>query len=1589
MPDFTSTPTLVIGIGGTGLKAATLIKKSILEANRNQIPTNVGILAIDTENDIKWRAGGWGLERTEAHATGPVGINTFGEYIPIVGNVRPLGEEIMHEQRDAETDPSLRRTQPHRHISPWFQAGYYLNKYKVDDAVWNLDVGAGRLRQFGRIGLFSRLQTVTDMLRNALEVIRSQGAANVYVHVVGSLAGGTGSALFADVPHLVKQLASVVGFRQTPIVFGHFVLAEAFSGTPQVQLGQAGVREDFDARSFAALRELTRLQGVTPQAPYPMIYDPRGTGEMSARIEKPLFAAVYLYDGDRANNSLKDKEIHLGVAPTIADAVVAYIDGKSSGTFTSHSVNFKSFYSAYRIPADRVTYGSIGTYTIELPIYHVVEGWAHDLAREALDTLLAPQARDAQTGVPTSLKPDAPGATTGGRRDPKLEAERWLNEDNTGLVAKLADWGKSVDQPSTIRMQRVDEALGLDAHGWQQFMAPGDADWQTWVTEAQGELEGNLRDPKGKYYVSHKQSGGSNEQRALNMQGEVDRMLKVMVGDAQEVWLRSGGEFGKALKRLSSHHYAEFSNALVKWLALTLNGSANLSDPVERRQGKLGYARAFLQRVDSLMKGAYGVLTQAKDQGKTKRRPLWDGLNGERQQAYATLNSRGAGLMDNNAKKYRDASDELAQFHKADVARQVALDLVEALQVRIEEALTEIQLWERILATAKSNEGGAYALVVDGKREVVVDRAQSKSAVRWVIEDNEPEDGAHYIQRKREQYSNGDEALKAIVGAMEWKIGQADGRGALKIEFTLDGKPWDRLAGVTGQQARGVRNTTGLLNRCRRVFENAWTDMSVTDYLHANFATSNDTLNRLAERVYSASGALLSVSGIQDAPMRSTFMRVYKDGLDQPVLRFLQDLRSAVATHFRETTNAQQRMDAARLGAQERGDAAQTQTARDYADDSGENSHDRFKLTFVMFGDLVRPENIRAFKEAEPRYHIVSGMGDNWRTLHVLPAETHAVEIERELARDSERMRQRRRELDEDVVRVLEDIEGFSLAMHALAYGEADYDWKLRDRSGQPMHERGQLLHKYKPPTARNSYWRLRVEPAGRRAADGRVYEDTGNVALPESYQLSAQVGEPDLLQAFVQLLVARRDLRDRREVNIMRIEDTLRRMMREHAEQWRNRPDKDKGWSPLPRTARDAQLLDEAHDLAAQIIRLSAFIAQAEAELNRHPWAWKQAGRPPEAMEESERVGTQRYVDLWTALRAVALREVAALERRFRELADWNGPKPIERIDIDSGVASAPLPPTPKGETEADEAPADADIDIVPVEMTSPTAAKPTTNGKHDPRIDELEAKLRDLENERSEGFINEDEYQEASAALRAEIAQLKQPPQDDSPSVMSSASETSRSAPVSERDSPGSLGPIRASELGSRDSQARNDIQSSAPSVASKDAALFPADIRAQLEKLARREQRLRDELEDGDISQADYERRMADIARERTALQASKQSATLSAEDARAAITKLTRREKRAREAFEDGEIDKAELDKRIAEIANELIRLEAALHSPPRMSAEERQAALDKLIRRERRVKEAFDDAEIDRAEYDQRLAEIAQERQALEDVVVDN
>ncbi len=153
---FTANPTMVIGVGGTGLKVATYVKKALLEMNRNQMPLGMALRVLDTEKKIRFAAGGWGKERSEHHATGPVAIEG-GEYLALSKDVKSTGLSIKAEQSEAAADPRKLRSQPHRHISTWFQATHYIDEAVVDSAVWNLDVGAGRYRQFGRLALFTHI----------------------------------------------------------------------------------------------------------------------------------------------------------------------------------------------------------------------------------------------------------------------------------------------------------------------------------------------------------------------------------------------------------------------------------------------------------------------------------------------------------------------------------------------------------------------------------------------------------------------------------------------------------------------------------------------------------------------------------------------------------------------------------------------------------------------------------------------------------------------------------------------------------------------------------------------------------------------------------------------------------------------------------------------------------------------------------------------------------------------------------------------------------------------------------------------------------------------------------------------------------------------------------------------------------------------------------------------------------------------------------------------------------------------------------------------------------------------------------------
>lgn len=1269
-----ATPTLIIGLGGTGLKAATHIKKNLLEANRNVLPRETAIMVLDTERAVKYVAGGWGQERGAEHATGPVKIET-GEYIAMVGNVRAVVEAIRQEQQQGQANPAARRNQAYQHINSWFQATYYLNDANLPSQVLNLEEGAGQYRQFGRLALFRNIEKIEQKLKSSISAIqRANAASALHVHLIGSLAGGTGASLFADVAHLVQLIVRDVGYNSDPVLLGHFVLTEAFRGTREVKLNESGVLQNFNARMYAALRELTRLQSsIIPRSGgYPIYYDPQGTGTRKALLQVKPYNAVYLYDGVAERIQLNQRPVENGVAPAIADIVTAYIDEKSGGAFRSHSVNYDAFYSAYNVPSGAVTFGSVGVYTIELPIYHITEGWAHRLAADVLNALLLPDptAIDNDTGVPSRLMATTPGDRTVA---PQTEAQNWLQMNTTSLVAKIAEWGRrATTMTNQIRDQVARDILALSAESWQVELAPTDTQFAHYVAEAQSVLTGSLTDKNStNYYVDLNQGSGSNQEKALNLQREVDDRLRRMVGNSVDVWKREGGDFRDALVRLGNHHVNEFDSALIRFVRETLNGTT-VGNALVQKQGKLGFVLAFLAQLEGLLSGGATTLALADKQSQAYRRPQFDGYDGERRAAFARM-QQGGGVLSNPAKIYRDKTNELAQFHKADIARQVVYDLAVRLHKGVRQLLDEARLWERALATSIAENGGAYALIRRGQAEVESDRRQSENAARWIISDDEP--GDHYMADKYERYAAGQ--LEEVLSRVEWRVGRVDGAGALRIDFALgEGQPWSREPGQSGAMPAGRRNVSRLLALCRAPFTQAWDDMSVTSYLYQNFYQEANQLDLLAKRIHENSGYLLDLSALSKGPtMRTAFVRVYQDKLDNRGEAFLRELRAAVDTRFDVTTSAEQR------------ESSQPTTAgpiKGYISDKGQPSTDPFKISFLIYGDLLLPKDIKAFEDGRVAYQTFSGMGEQWRTLQVFPAETNALEIERELdnaSPTSEGLTQTRREFDPDVVTVMEDKGNFETAMRCLAYGDRDYRWNIGNRTGLLLHEHTPLENN----ESGLSYWRLVVMPAGSRGADGTLYDTRGGVAQPLEYQLTAWEAEPSLLDAFVQLVSRQRDARTGTPIDWIRVEETLRQVMAWHRDQWASV--EAMGWQLLPN--QNDHVGQELKDKVAQLVRLNALHAWLDDRLNEHKWAWVKGSdqMPPRVANNPERqVKIRKQVDMWTAVRGAANQGVERLQRRLRLIGVNRGTTPQEmlrlttpfRRDPDEAPSTPATPETP-----------------------------------------------------------------------------------------------------------------------------------------------------------------------------------------------------------------------------------------------------------------------------------------------------------------------
>lgn len=248
--DIKKPPAIIIGCGGTGHNVLRLLFEKYIEETGSVEKFNglpIELLSIDT------LAGQEGrdvlkLQNEDYLALGPIQLDTF------------MQKYYKYEE----------------HIKKWFNPKQYAGL---------MSTGAMQIRAFGRLAMFIKVFDVVSKLEKKFGKILNkkhvfaeeingssfqiESGASVQIHIVGNIAGGTGSGIMLDLAFLLRYLnpASLT-------ITGHLIMPETI---PDIQ-----IRDSLYANSYAFLKELDNFN-----------LNPKLYGQSS-----PI--STYLFDKERA-----------------------------------------------------------------------------------------------------------------------------------------------------------------------------------------------------------------------------------------------------------------------------------------------------------------------------------------------------------------------------------------------------------------------------------------------------------------------------------------------------------------------------------------------------------------------------------------------------------------------------------------------------------------------------------------------------------------------------------------------------------------------------------------------------------------------------------------------------------------------------------------------------------------------------------------------------------------------------------------------------------------------------------------------------------------------------------------------------------------------------------------------------------------------------------------------------------------------------------------------------------------------------------------------------------------------------------------
>ncbi len=1018
-----STPSIVIGLGGSGDWVLRHIKHSLKRGNNGAMPREVVLIGIDTDRAVAGDNNQGGLlANAPQGADSPDGsdyvIDTLDatERVELAGDLYEWGTKIQAARRSPQTNRG------EEHVKDWFVADEYIGT--LARPVWRLSNGASMLRQFGRLGLFDDVKrgeaqsAILSSLREGITRVHQSAppGAHVEVLIVASLAGGTGAGLFLDTGHLACTLMETVAQGRPFIVRAFLFLPSVFSTIPD------GNNEWMKARGFAAMREANRFDlEFMPRIGYPMKYslDPKFPQWLNGSQDKRLFDHIFYIDNGIGLNGVAPQNAHF---PMLAEAIVSVLDTAEGGrAWQSMTANTRGVRA--NMPGVSVCSG-IGSFTYVLPVQHWKESFTIRLAKDFLE-LLAP-INEGRIGLHGARNP-----TRGGRAG-KDSARDFLKAihlpDQRGSLVYATQLTNKLQlmfdsyQPNDRTQVAFLASRGISLLDEFEPIAD-DEQAKTVKSQVLFILQMQLSDVQGS-----KVRGEKPSETLPKIVREVSQRFDELLGQTQGDGSTAGGTYLFALTQYKKLHIERFKTMLELFVDQVLNEQSG-GGSQDVKAGRLGYLQDFatelpraLSAFSSNMRGisaersSQGLLVRAQQKRLEAERRMRNSQHQERKVEVLPLVgiaglviilsliisvlvsdlsgwwlgagfgvivagiavwglSRIEGDGYSSQRAYLEASTLELDIRKTDILLNEMINTVDLLTKEAETLLKSIDRWADAIRTSQSS--SLYQELVDDYERAATQHDKNKvSQVRAFVDDRGEEDVAYLQCTEGDNNSAYSGVLRTLAAGVSWDtIDFRLGEYALKgFTITFNGRT-KRFEIPQRQEANTLNMAEALKDLCAPVFE-PLEQRSIIEYFRSRYADPSAFGDHLA----SVGGGLrLQLTGDHPHRINYNFLRI-AFGRMQGDVAWLEGVRR-------------------RLGTGLQPQPATVSTVQ---------SNDRHACSIIFTSDLLSLPSVSEYKTTLVSYQNLNpdrtlGLNADRRLVHCFAAEINSAHLEQGLVPHGEK----------------------------------------------------------------------------------------------------------------------------------------------------------------------------------------------------------------------------------------------------------------------------------------------------------------------------------------------------------------------------------------------------------------------------------------------------------------------------------------------------------------------------------------------------------------------------------------------------------